>query len=51
MKCELYFYSINLKAITRRIKNRLSALQITIEDKSKYGKVQKIARNKNYKIG
>lgn len=41
--CEnkLHFYLINLMATTRRIKNRLSALQITMGDKSKYGKIQK----------
>ena len=40
--CEnkLNFYLINLMATTR-IKNRLSALQIIMGDKSKYGKIQK----------
>lgn len=49
--CEnkLHFYLINLMA-TIRIKNRLSALQITMGDKSKYGKIQKTGnRNKNFK--
>lgn len=48
MICEkLCFYLINSKATTRRIKNRLSILT-TIENKSKYGKIQKTGNSKKY---
>lgn len=47
--CEIQTIVTNLEA-TIRIKNRLSALKMMVEDKSKCRKIQKTAKNKNCRM-